>query len=275
VIDDIEPPTGPGRQSGARRPRADVVRELREGMADRVPVPLRGLPSGGWAVPWRAAVIALVLAVVAGTALLARAQAPMQEATGTVPRRAAAVSGSASGPAPAAGPAPGAGPRPGASGPASVAGSATELVVHVVGRVRRPGLVRLTPGSRVFDAVTAAGGPSSGARLDRLNLARPVGDGEQILVPGPGDPVPAVAAGGAGAAAGVAPGSAGPPSTPIDLNTATASDLDALPGVGPVLAGRIVAWRAQHGRFSRVAELGEVAGIGDKLLAQLTPMVAV
>jgi competence protein ComEA len=160
---------------------------------------------------------------------------------------------------------------PATAGPSTAAGV---VVVHVVGRVRRPGLVRLAVGSRVSDAVIAAAGATAGARLDRLNLARPVTDGEQILVPGAQDPVPVGGAGTAGSA-GAAGGSSAPAGAAVDLNTATSADLDGLPGVGPVLAGRILAWRAQHGRFSRVAELGEVPGIGDKLLAQLTPLVRV
>jgi competence protein ComEA len=146
--------------------------------------------------------------------------------------------------------------------------------VHVVGRVRRPGVRTLAAGARVSDALTAAGGALPGAALDHVNLARVVLDGEQVVVPGPGDPVPAAAG----------PGSSGPPAGAdgtggagrvVDLNAATDSDLDGLPGVGPVLAGRIVAWRTQHGRFSRVDELGEVAGIGPKLLERLRPLVSV
>jgi competence protein ComEA len=166
--------------------------------------------------------------------------------------------------------------RPPGSGSGSGQGQATaRVVVHVSGHVRRPGLVRLPVGSRVWDAVAAAGGAGTGARLDRLNLARPLVDGEKITVPDADDPLtvgpaPVDAQGVAGAGPDAATSGA-----PIDLNTATTADLDALPGVGPVLAGRIVAWRGQHGRFTRVEELGEVAGIGDKLLAQLTPLVRV
>jgi competence protein ComEA len=93
-------------------------------------------------------------------------------------------------------------------------------------------------------------------------------DGEQLLVPGPGDPVPPPVP--SGTSAGVTGGSA-----PIDLNAATQEGLDALPGVGPVLAGRIVAWRAAHGRFTSVDELGEVPGIGPKALERLRPLVRV
>jgi competence protein ComEA len=149
-------------------------------------------------------------------------------------------------------------------------------VVDVSGRVRRAGLVRLAAGSRVWDAVVAAGGPAASARLDRLNLARRLTDGEQVFVPGPNDPVPLQLPVAAGAGApGASAADPGVPAAPVDLNTATAQQLDSLPGVGPVLAQRILAWRAQHGRFSRAEELGEVPGIGDKLFAQLRPRVQV
>lgn len=271
------------------------MRELRDGAADRLPTPARVLPVG-WVrtVPWRAAVIALVLAVVVGTTVLARARDSAQEGGAVVPPR-RVVAGAATGRIPAARePGGGLGPSPGSSPPGPVDGTARSpngtagpasaggaVVVHVIGRVRRPGLVRLPVGSRVWDAVVAAGGGDPGARLDRLNLARPLGDGEQVTVPGATDPVPipappAAAASGRGSNRGSGGGvPAGSSAAPVDLNTATAADLDGLPGVGPVLADRILAWRTQHSRFSRVEELGEVPGIGDKLLARLTPLVRV
>jgi len=104
----------------------------------------------------------------------------------------------------------------------------------VVGRVKRPGLVTLPAGARVADALRAAGGPATGADVAAVNLARPLVDGEQIVVPRQGQRLPAAAVPSGGAAATAA----------VDLNTATAAELDALPGVGPVLAGRILAWRA-------------------------------
>jgi competence protein ComEA len=110
--------------------------------------------------------------------------------------------------------------------------------------------------------------------LARLNLARVLVDGEQLVVPGPGDPVPAQQP---APSAPSAPAGGGPPGTgaPLDLNAAGQDALDALPGVGPVLAARIVAWRTQHGRFSTVDELGEVPGIGPKALERLRPLVRV
>lgn len=166
----------------------------------------------------------------------------------------------------------GSAPPGGAGGGAASAGSV--VVVHVVGQVNRPGLVQLRQGARVADAITAAGGALRGADLSVLNLARLVQDGEQIRVPKPGEsPVPPGAAA-SGARDGTGPRSgSGGSGGPVSLNTADAAALDSLPGVGPVLAQRIVDWRTEHGRFTSVDELGEVSGIGDKLMAQLRPKV--
>jgi competence protein ComEA len=162
---------------------------------------------------------------------------------------------------------------------ASARGSPGRLVVvDVVGQVVHPGVVAVPDGSRVFDVLTAAGGPLPGADVQRLNLARLVGDGEQVFVPRPGETPPVLVGsvgtggGSGGAASG---GAAGTTVAVVDLNTATLAALDTLPGVGPVLAQRILDWRAQHGRFSSVDELGEVSGIGDKLLEQIRPKVRV
>jgi competence protein ComEA len=150
--------------------------------------------------------------------------------------------------------------------------------VYVVGQVRRPGVVALATDARVEDAIQAAGGATGRADLTEMNLARKIVDGERILVPKPGqavpavDPVPAAVDDGA-AASGAGPAAA--PGAPVDLNTATATELDALPGVGPVLAGRIVAWRQANGGFKQVDDLGEVQGIGDATLAKLRPMVRI
>ncbi|HET6728599.1 MAG TPA: ComEA family DNA-binding protein [Jiangellaceae bacterium] len=151
---------------------------------------------------------------------------------------------------------------------ASAAPGPTELVVHDAGRVRTPGVVRLPPGSRVLDAVEAAGGADDGVDLSGLNLARLLADGEQVLVgiaPAPGSV----------GTVGPPDGPATPRAGPIDLNSATADLLDTLPGVGSTLAGRILEWREQHGRFSSVDELLEVSGIGPKTLAELAPLVTV
>lgn len=147
--------------------------------------------------------------------------------------------------------------------------AASELVVAVGGKVRRPGLVRLPPGARVADALTAAGGPDPGVDVALLNLARKVVDGELIMVgvtPPPGQAPPAGSAG--GTAAGQAGGL-------VNLNTATLTDLDGLPGVGPVLAQRILDARAAQGGFQAVTDLRKVDGIGDARYEQLKDLVTV
>jgi len=142
-------------------------------------------------------------------------------------------------------------------------GDGARLVVHVVGAVAAPGVVELEPGARVAEAVEAAGGATRKADLGALNLARVVEDGEQVVVPRKGK----------GEADG---GTSAPPSDPrVDLNAADATVLETLPGIGPVLAERIVAWRTEHGKFSDVAELQEVSGIGPSVFAQLEGLVRV
>lgn len=157
-------------------------------------------------------------------------------------------------------------------------------MVHVVGHVRTPGVVTVTAGARMRDAVTAAGGPLASAELGVVNLARVVTDGEQISVPARGSPeASAAAAAAAAAATGSGPSArgaagatgAGGSGGPVNLNSADAAALDTLPGVGPVTAQKILDWREKHGRFTRIEELGEVPGIGPKLLAQLTSHVTV
>ncbi|WP_435092473.1 helix-hairpin-helix domain-containing protein [Clavibacter michiganensis] len=153
----------------------------------------------------------------------------------------------------------------------SAHGARTPIYVHVVGAVVSPGLYPLSPGSRVVDALAAAHGFADGAATAGVNLARVLSDGEQLVVPRQGE-APAVPA--TSGAPGAAGGSASP-SAPVDLNTATAEQLETLPRVGPSLAARIIAWRTAHGRFAHVADLGRVPGIGDRTLASLTPLVRV
>jgi competence protein ComEA len=137
----------------------------------------------------------------------------------------------------------------------------TPVVVDVVGAVRDPGLYRLPQGSRIADALARAGGATRKADLDLVNLAAPLADGSQIVVPSRR----------AAAAAG-----SGPSSTagPVHLNSATEEDLDALPGVGPVTAQKILDYRQQHGAFANVDELDAIPGIGPKRLDQLRELVA-
>lgn len=146
------------------------------------------------------------------------------------------------------------------------------LVLSVSGRVARPGLIELPDGSRVADALEAAGGALPGTDLSALNLARRVVDGEQIAVGVP----PAPDAAGTPAASGTAEEAGAVPSGgPVDLNTATEAQLDALPGVGPVTAQRILEWRRRNGRFVRVEQLREIEGIGERRFAQLRELVVV
>jgi competence protein ComEA len=137
------------------------------------------------------------------------------------------------------------------------------LVVHVVGAVRRPGLYRLREGSRIADAVARAGGATRRADVSLVNLAAPVSDGTQVVVPRRAPPIPA---GGATAAAA--------PAGPLHLNTATLEQLDELPGVGPSTAQKILDFREQHGAFTSVDELDAVPGIGPARLEQLREVAA-
>jgi competence protein ComEA len=210
---------------------------LREALADRLPLSLRG----GRLDPGRSGGLALVavalVAVVAGAWFFLRAR-----------------------PVPVAAP-----PVVTSEGrmPADIE-SAGPIIVDVNGKVARPGLVTLPSGSRVGDAITAAGGALPGTDLTGLNLARKISDGDQVLVgvePPPGAEVGGVRA----------PSDGGL----VDLNTATAAQLQTLPGVGEVLAQRILDWRAANGRFSSVNQLREVSGIGERRFADLKSRVRV
>jgi competence protein ComEA len=141
------------------------------------------------------------------------------------------------------------------------------LVVQAAGAVATPALYRLPPGTRVADLLSAAGGPTPDADLDQVNLAAPLGDGQRVYVPRKGEAVPPQATGPSG-------GPAVPP-MPVDLNTATAEQLDALPGIGPSLAEAIVAFRQRHGRFRSVDQLLQVRGIGPSKLTDLRKRVRV
>lgn len=150
--------------------------------------------------------------------------------------------------------------------------TAVRLAVHVTGAVLHPAVVRLPAGARVADAVAAAGGLAADAS-PALNLAAPLTDGDQVDVPRVGEPAPAAPA----HAVLVPPAEAAPAGAgqPVDLNRATAAELDALPGVGPAVAARIVAYRSANGPFRSAEDLLNVAGIGDRTLERLRPGVVV
>ena len=143
------------------------------------------------------------------------------------------------------------------------------LVVHVAGAVRSPGVYTLVSGARVIDAVQTAGGLAADANPDAINLAATVTDGERVYVPRAGEAAPPVVSGGSSGSGATTPAG------PVNLNTATADDLDSLPGVGPATASAILAYRDQHGPFASVDDLGEVRGIGPAKLDALRGLVTV
>lgn len=156
------------------------------------------------------------------------------------------------------------GPSPsGASSPASP--EPTILIVDVAGWVRRPGVYEFHEGDRVIDAVEAAGGARRGAALASLNLALPLVDGTQVLVPRAAE----------GGAPGSGPSGASVATGKVNINTATAAELEALPGVGEVIAQRIVDYRTANGPFGTVDELIDVSGIGESTLASMRDLVTV
>jgi competence protein ComEA len=216
----------------------------------------------GSAPRWRLGVGAVVVAVLAllgvGVVLSARAAAGGGGAEQVPP---VAVS---SGPGGGSGSRPGTDPSP----------SAPTVFVHILGQVARPGLYEVAAGSRAVDVVAAAGGFGPRADQHALNLARPVVDGEQIVVPKPGEsPAPVLPAPSAGGVAGSA--SPGGGTAAIDLNTADLTALQTLPGVGPATAQAILDWRAENGPFRAVDDLLDVTGIGEKKLDRLRDAVRV
>ena len=225
-----------------------------------------------------AAVVVVVAVVVALGGALVSGGGEGAGGTGGVVVRGAPTAGAASGaPSPSAGASAGAGPS---------APGAGRVVVHVLGAVRRTGVVELPASSRVGDALERAGGATDDADLDRLNLARVLTDGERLYVPRVGQqevpealgPVADGAAAGPTAGAGGSGGTAGTGvegSAVVDLNTADQTALETLPGIGPGLAGRIIAWRDEHGRFTAVEDLLDVSGIGDVRFAELRDRVRV
>ncbi len=161
-----------------------------------------------------------------------------------------------------------AGPSARESAQGIVGGTALSLIVHIVGEVNHPGLISVPIGSRVIDAVLKAGGLTVTANQCAINLARELRDGEQIIIPrhtdGSDDCVAHASSG---------EGSSGSASGLVSLSSASAAELDTLPGVGPALAQRIIDYREAHGAFSSVNELDNVSGIGPSLLSSLGPLV--
>jgi competence protein ComEA len=143
------------------------------------------------------------------------------------------------------------------------AGGSSKLVVDVAGAVRQPGLHELAPGTRIADAVAVAGGATAKADINAVNLAAPIADGEQIVVP----------VRSSSGAAGVSSGAAPSPTAPLDLNSASLEQLDALPGIGPATAQKILDYRQAHGSFHSIAELDAVPGIGQGRIEQLKGLV--
>jgi competence protein ComEA len=218
-----------------------------------------------WVDPRVRVGVLLTAAVVVGLAWfqVGRAERPAPAGTAPAPRPASATSGAGSGSGSGA---------TGATTTTTAAGS--DLVIHVAGAVARPGIVRVRAGARVVDAIEAAGGGLPDAALDQLNLAAKVADGQRIAVARVGQPPPPEVGGATGTGT-TSPGATGAPNGPVDLNTASQAELEALPGIGPALAQAILAYREEHGGFRSVGELQEVRGIGDGRFAQLSDLVTV
>jgi competence protein ComEA len=235
-------------------------------------------PAVRWRLGFRLAVLLGILAVAAGAWFWWQAASGQPEIfplSGVSPETTAAAgedgaSGADNGGGSRAGPASGT-----PSGTQESTSSGT-VVVHIAGAVLRPGVVQLPAGSRVHDAISAAGGGSPGADPDRLNLAAVVEDGQKIHVPRQGEPVPDNAVeSGAPEAGASQDGSAESPGSKVNLNTAGVEELDGLPKVGPVLAQRIMDWRKEHGPFKAVEELDAIDGVGPKMLEALLPLVTI
>jgi competence protein ComEA len=165
---------------------------------------------------------------------------------------------------------------PPASPAAAVSPSAApNVVVYVCGAVRSPGVVRVPADARVTDALALAGGPAAGAELSAVNLAAKVVDGQQIVVPERGAAVAAGTTSGAGGSASAAGGSAAVPGAPVNINSASLEELDALSGVGPATAQKIIDYRVANGPFKTVDDIKNVSGIGDAKFAAMKDSITV
>lgn len=233
------------------RPGRHAARRARRVVGPPVPGGLRD-----WFGPAQLTVVAVVVAVAMGLGAwgLARSQAEVAAPSTGAPGTAAPLV------------APPTSTATGATGPSAAA----SVTVDVTGKVRRPGIVVLDAGARVVDAVEAAGGARPGADLAGLNLARVLLDGEQVVVGEPAGAQP-----GAVPTVGGSSGSAPTPGVLVNINLATAAELETLPDVGPVTAAAIIAWREQNGGFTSVDQLLDVDGIGEATLATLAPHVTV
>lgn len=273
------------RERGALDPATDRLQALlrgdepwRDQIGDRVAAVRLAVRSSG-------VVVAVVVAIGLGAGafvLLGGGRAASVDPVQVLPRVDAAGADALPGPGPAPGPAPAAASGPPGTAPDGPSGTiGPPILVHAAGAVAVPGIHRVPAAARVADLIAAAGGLAPDADPDRINLAASLRDGERVYVPRRGElAAPDVVAGRGDPAPGGGPSSGAPttvagPATRVDLNTADAAALDALPGIGPATAAAIIGHRTEHGPFTSVDELQEVAGIGPAKLAQLRELVRV
>ncbi|MGJ0384183.1 helix-hairpin-helix domain-containing protein [Paenarthrobacter nicotinovorans] len=255
--------------SGDSGAETDDLASLFAGEANSVPAVARLR----WRTSWRvAALVAVVAAVLMAWFLwrLADGRATSE------PLGPSVSAGRSDGPDAVDPPAEGVQPAEVAAPPAQ--GGPGVVMLHVAGAVGKPGVVSLPQGSRVFQAIDAAGGAAPGADLTALNLAEVLTDGIKVYIPVVGETPPQSSpVAGAGAVSGAASGTAGPATTgaKVNINTASLEELGTLPRVGPVTAQRILDWRKEHGAFTSVDELDAVDGIGPKLMESLKDLVTV
>lgn len=252
------------------RPDLDDPSPFSTGLASRT---VLGRPLPRPTMGWLVGAALLCAAGVACWWLLRPAAPPVESSLPLAPSGAAWATSASTG-------------APLSASPSSTSTTVADLVVQAAGALAKPGVYHLPTGARVVDLVHEAGGFTHRADTDRVNLASPLADGQRIWVPAIGqteapDVIAGSSGGGGGASGGAVAGSgsgagaAVTPADPVDLNAATAEELDALPGVGPATAAAILSYRDQNGPFSSVDDLLEVRGIGDAKLEQLRPLVRV